>query len=134
MCCTFDHAIDYWCLQLPAVYKAIHAKHHERKVQRATEALRLSIVEEVIDVACSIAAVNITGAHALSRTVYNIVIVWLLIELHSGAASCWALFVCLPFTCDLTEGFRPEQHNARPTSHGSDKLSCTVMSGYHGVM
>jgi hypothetical protein len=40
----------------------------------------------VVDTACSIAAVNLTGAHPLSRAVYNVVIVYLLCEIHSGGA------------------------------------------------
>ena len=71
-------------VQSPWIYQTIHAKHHANKVQRATEALRLTVVEEIVDVASSIAAVNLCGAHPLSRTVYNVVIVWLIIELHSG--------------------------------------------------
>jgi hypothetical protein len=39
----------------------------------------------MLDVGCSIAALNVVKAHPLSRTIYNIVIVWLVIELHSGA-------------------------------------------------
>jgi hypothetical protein len=63
----------------------MHAKHHARKTQRASEALRLSMGDEMLDVGCSIAALNVVKAHPLSRTIYNIVIVWLVIELHSGA-------------------------------------------------
>jgi hypothetical protein len=65
----------------------MHAKHHAKKVQRATEAIRLSAGDQILDVGCSIAALNIVQAHPLSRSVYNAVIVYLLIELHSGAVS-----------------------------------------------
>ena len=66
------------------LYHSIHAKHHTKKVQRVTEAFRLSVADQVLDVGCSIAALNIVKAHPLSRSVYNIVIVYLIIELHSG--------------------------------------------------
>jgi sterol desaturase/sphingolipid hydroxylase (fatty acid hydroxylase superfamily) len=81
-------------VQAPGVYCAIHAKHHERKVQRACEAMRLTVVEEALDVAASVMAVNLTRAHPLSRTVCNVVIVWLIIELHSGALRTWASALC----------------------------------------
>lgn len=63
----------------------MHAKHHTKKVQRVTEAFRLSIGDQLLDVGCSIAALNVVGAHPLSRSVYNAMIVYLVIELHSGA-------------------------------------------------
>lgn len=72
---------------MPGAFEVLHAKHHSKKVQRATEAMRLSVAEEVVDVSCSIAAVNLVQAHPLSRTIYNVVIVWLIIELHSGVRS-----------------------------------------------
>ena len=38
----------------------------------------------VSDTACSVAAVNLTRAHPLSRAAYNVLIVYLLCEIHSG--------------------------------------------------
>ena len=72
----------------------MHAKHHAKKVQRVTEAFRLSVGDQVLDVGCSIAALNLVRAHPLSRTVYNAVIVYLIIELHSGALLLLGLGVC----------------------------------------
>ena len=43
-------------VQIPWLYRNMHAKHHSKRVQRATEALRLSLGDEILDVACSIAA------------------------------------------------------------------------------
>ena len=80
-------------LQIPSVYRRLHAKHHKKRVQRVTETLRLTVFEQAVDVACSIAAVNITGAHPLSRTVYNMAIVWLINELHAGAYRACVLCV-----------------------------------------
>lgn len=71
---------------MPWLYHGMHAKHHARRVQRASEALRLSVGDQFLDVGCSIAALNLVGAHPLSRSIYNVVIVWLVIELHAGAA------------------------------------------------
>lgn len=72
-------------MQIPWLYRNMHAKHHSKKVQRVTEAARLSIGDQALDVGCSIVALNIVKAHPLSRSVYNAVIVYLIIELHSGA-------------------------------------------------
>lgn len=43
---------------------------------------------QALDVACSIAALNLCRAHPMSRCVYNVVIVYLLTELHSGEFMC----------------------------------------------
>ena len=51
---------------------------------RAFDAIRLTYVEELVDVGCSILAVNVLRAHPLSRAVYNAIIVYLLVELHCG--------------------------------------------------
>lgn len=53
-------------------------------VTRAFDTLRLSYTEQLLDVGCSIAALNLIGGHPLSRALFNIVIVYLLVELHSG--------------------------------------------------
>jgi sterol desaturase/sphingolipid hydroxylase (fatty acid hydroxylase superfamily) len=51
--------------------------------------VRLTVVEEVIDVMCSIAALRLLGAHPLSRCAYNVVITFLLVELHCGYDLPW---------------------------------------------
>lgn len=79
-------------LQVPGVYRRLHAKHHKKRVQRVTETLRLTMFEQAVDVACSIAAVNVTYAHPLSRTAYNMAIVWLINELHAGKLPSYVLF------------------------------------------
>jgi Fatty acid hydroxylase superfamily len=100
------------CGQVPALYRAVHAKHHTKAVVRASDALRLSAVEQAIDVGCSIAAVNLVGAHPLSRSVYNLVIVWLIVELHSGWDLPWQLQNVVPL--DLWGGSRRhDAHHAR---------------------
>jgi sterol desaturase/sphingolipid hydroxylase (fatty acid hydroxylase superfamily) len=66
------------------VYKHMHARHHSNKEVRAVDTIKLSTVEEFIDVACSIIGLRILNAHPISRTLYNIVITGLLAELHCG--------------------------------------------------
>ncbi|KNC55770.1 uncharacterized protein AMSG_12425 [Thecamonas trahens ATCC 50062] len=68
---------------VPALYK-LHAKHHTHALQRAIETVRLTLVEQAVDVACSIVAVNVTGAHPMARMVYVPTITLLLCDLHSG--------------------------------------------------
>jgi sterol desaturase/sphingolipid hydroxylase (fatty acid hydroxylase superfamily) len=80
-------ALFYVChrtMHHPWVYRAVHVKHHLKHVTRANDAVRLTITEEFFDVGCSIVAVNVVKAHPLLRAVYNVVIVYLLIELHCG--------------------------------------------------
>lgn len=66
------------------IYKFMHHRHHSNKEVRASDTIKLTIVEEFVDVACSIAALRILNAHPVSRTLYNIVITGLLSELHCG--------------------------------------------------
>ena len=68
------------------------------KAVRACEALHLTLVEQVrfvrmsvdqrslqvVDVGCSIAAINLLRCHPLARAFYNFIIVYLITELHSG--------------------------------------------------
>jgi hypothetical protein len=50
-----------------------------------------------IDVVCSIAALRAIRAHPLSRSLYNVVIVFLLAELHSGYDMPWSPQNVVPF-------------------------------------
>eukprot|EP00892_Ulva_mutabilis_P008331 jgi/Ulvmu1/5870/UM025_0132.1 len=93
----FFTAIHYSSHKVPWLYRHMHGKHHTHRVQRASEALRLSAGDQVLDVGCSIAALNLVGAHPLSRSVYNVVIVWLIIELHAGYNFPWMLQNVVPF-------------------------------------
>ena len=96
--------VGHWTMhRLPWLYKHVHALHHDQAgllhacinhmhalttcmapVTRAYDTLRLSYPEQLIDVACSVVAVNLLRAHPLARVIYNVVIVYLLVELHSG--------------------------------------------------
>jgi sterol desaturase/sphingolipid hydroxylase (fatty acid hydroxylase superfamily) len=69
---------------VPGAYRWLHAKHHRVRALRACETITLTPYEEAADVACSIVALNVCGAHPLARALYNVLIVLLLVELHSG--------------------------------------------------
>ena len=90
-------AVHYASHHVPGLYSAVHAKHHREPVVRARDTVRLSAVEETLDVLCSVAALNMLGAHPLSRMLYDIVIVFLLCELHSGWDLPWQLQNLVPF-------------------------------------
>jgi cholesterol 25-hydroxylase len=70
--------------KFPFLYKRFHARHHSNPDVRASDVIKLTFVEEIIDVVCSIAALRVMRAHPLSRTLYNFIITGLLTELHSG--------------------------------------------------
>eukprot|EP01063_Lacrimia_lanifica_P005130 TRINITY_DN12950_c0_g1_i1.p1 TRINITY_DN12950_c0_g1~~TRINITY_DN12950_c0_g1_i1.p1 ORF type:complete len:301 (+),score=74.68 TRINITY_DN12950_c0_g1_i1:56-958(+) len=86
----------YACHKVPWLWRYVHAVHHERQTVRARDTLRLSILEETVDVLCSIAALNAIGAHPLTRAVYDVAIVYLLCELHSGWDFPWMLQNVVP--------------------------------------
>eukprot|EP01024_Parvocaulis_polyphysoides_P006569 TRINITY_DN11787_c0_g1_i1.p1 TRINITY_DN11787_c0_g1~~TRINITY_DN11787_c0_g1_i1.p1 ORF type:complete len:301 (-),score=0.16 TRINITY_DN11787_c0_g1_i1:205-1059(-) len=83
--------------KVPFFYKYFHAKHHVNLLQRSIETVRLAIPEIVLNVTCSIIAVNVTGAHPLSRAIYNAYLVYYLTELHSGYDMPWMLANVVPF-------------------------------------
>lgn len=78
------------------LYKALHGKHHQNPEVRASDTVRLTVVEEVVDVVCSIAALRLLQAHPLSRMIYNIVITFMLVELHCGYNMPWSPQNLLP--------------------------------------
>jgi sterol desaturase/sphingolipid hydroxylase (fatty acid hydroxylase superfamily) len=69
---TLHHYMPSW----------LHRRHHSKKNIRAGDAIRHSIVDGSMDVVCSIAAINITKAHPLSRAIYNILVIYLITEAH----------------------------------------------------
>lgn len=76
----------------------IHRKHHEFDGRiRARETARLDPIEEMLDFSCSIAAVNLLKCHPLSRALYDVTIVYLLNEIHSGYSFPFALENLFPF-------------------------------------
>lgn len=102
--------------KVPFLYRIIHAKHHTKAVMRACEAVRVSAIEQALDVTCSILALRVVGGHPLSRMVYNIVIVYLITELHCGYDLPWMLANVVPF--GLWTGSRVhEYHHAVGRSH-----------------
>ncbi|KAG1653268.1 hypothetical protein FOA52_002728 [Chlamydomonas sp. UWO 241] len=92
------------CHSTPWLYRTTHSKHHRATTVRACETVCLTLWEEGLDVACSVAALNLVRAHPMSRAVYNVVIVYLLVELHSGYEFPWMLQDVVP--CGLMAGSR----------------------------
>ena len=96
---------------VPWLFRNVHAKHHLHSNVRAREIFRLSPAEEVVDVSCSVVAVNLTRAHPLCRAAYNVLIVYLLCEIHSGYDAPWSLANVVP--CGVMMGSREHvEHHA----------------------
>ncbi len=82
----------YICHRLihhPSFYKQIHSIHHKYLPTTARETFRLSLSEVWIDSGISIIALNLIKAHPMSRSIYNIYITYLLVELHSDHEFDW---------------------------------------------
>ena len=110
--------------KIPIVYRAVHKKHHKTDEVRACEIVRLSLSEEVYDVACSIVALNLLGAHPLARSLYNLIIVFLLCELHCGFDFPWTPQNVVPF--GLATGSRRHHYHHRFGTHYYQKFFFTV--------
>ena len=76
--------VSHLALHSKTLYGRVHAKHHTHAHVTALDSIRLTFAEELTDVLCSVFALHLTGAHQFSRAVYNIVIVWCIVELHAG--------------------------------------------------
>jgi len=114
----------YLMHKIPFVYKYIHAKHHITKEVRASDIVRLSFVEEIVDVGISILALNYLKAHPMSRTIYNVIITFLLTELHSGYAFPWTPQFVVPF--GLATGSKGHHYHHRYGRHYYQKFFCHV--------
>lgn len=114
----------YLMHKIPFVYKHVHAKHHTSTEVRASDIVRLSGVEEVVDVGISILALNFLRCHPLSRTIYNVIITFLLTELHCGYAFPWTPQFVVPF--GLATGSKGHHFHHRNGKHYYQKFFCHV--------
>ena len=106
--------------KVPFLYKYIHAKHHSATEVRACDQVRLSLTEEVVDVGISILALKYLGCHPVSRTIYNIIITFLLVELHCGFAFPWSPQFVVPF--NLANGSKGHHYHHRFGRHYYQKF------------
>lgn len=97
--------------RIPFLYRHVHSKHHQVPEVRAGEIVRLSLVEEVVEVGYSIVALNLLGVHPLARSLYNCVITFLLTELHSGFDFPWSPQNVVPF--GIVTGSRRHHYHHR---------------------
>mmetsp|Transcript_36566 Transcript_36566/g.53682 ORF Transcript_36566/g.53682 Transcript_36566/m.53682 type:complete len:437 (+) Transcript_36566:59-1369(+) len=114
----------YFFHKVPLAYKLFHKKHHTSTEVRACDQVRLSGVEEIVDVGISILTLNYLRAHPVSRTIYNIIITFLLTELHSGYAFPWSPQEVVPF--GLATGSKGHHYHHRNGRHYYQKFFCTV--------
>jgi len=106
------------------LYKYVHSKHHITSEVRASDIVRLSFVEEIVDVGISILALNHLGCHPISRTLYNIIITFMLTELHCGFAFPWTPQFVVPF--GLATGSKGHHYHHRYGKHYYQKFFCHV--------
>jgi len=81
----------------PWLFRTLHSRHHTHTSTRACETIRHNIADGTYDVICSIAGIRIMGSHPISRSVHNIVLIWLITELHAGYDAPWMLHNIVPF-------------------------------------
>ena len=82
--------------RVPWLYHTVHAKHHSEPVVRAGDSVRHSFLDGAWDVVCAVAALMVLRANALSRSVFNIVAIFLIVEAHCGSNFPWALANLVP--------------------------------------
>jgi len=88
----------HWILHRNSfLFQNVHSKHHLMNVVRAGDSIRHSFLDGFWDVVCAVAALMILKANALSRAVFNIIAIGLIVEAHSGINMPWAVANVLPF-------------------------------------
>lgn len=105
--------------KLPLLW-GVHRKHHEVKEVRAGDVVRLSLVEEVLEVFMSVVALTVLKAHPVSRSIYNCIIIFLLTELHCGFDFPWSPQNVVPF--GLATGSRRHHFHHRHGIHYYQKF------------
>jgi sterol desaturase/sphingolipid hydroxylase (fatty acid hydroxylase superfamily) len=117
--------------KIPLFYNLVHKKHHTNTECRAAEIVRLSLVEEVLEVGFSIVALNFLKAHPVSRTIYNVIITFLLTELHCGFDFPWTPQNVVPF--GFATGSRRHHYHHRFGKHYYQKFFFHVdrLFGFH---
>ena len=106
--------------KIPFFHRTVHAKHHEISEVRACEIVRLSVVEQVLEVGFSIVALNLLSVHPVARTIYNAIITFLLTELHCGFDFPWTPQNVVPF--GLATGSRRHHYHHRNGKHYYQKF------------
>jgi sterol desaturase/sphingolipid hydroxylase (fatty acid hydroxylase superfamily) len=109
--------------KVPLIYRTIHAKHHKLVESKAGEVVRLTLVEEVLEVGISIIGLNLLGVHPLARSIYNCIITFLLVELHCGFDFPWTPQNIVPF--GLATGSRRHHYHHRNGKHYYQKFFFT---------
>ena len=79
------------------LFDNIHAKHHQFHTIRAGDSIRHTFIDGSLDVFYSVMALKFSGAHFLSRAVYDLTAIWLLSEAHSGMDFPFMLHNIIPF-------------------------------------
>ena len=82
--------------RVPFLYRFIHSKHHKLQTIRAGDSIRHTFLDGTWDVICAVLALNILKAHAVSRSLFNIVAIGLITEAHSGYNFPWQISNVIP--------------------------------------
>lgn len=74
-----------------------HSKHHSMSPLIATEVLDHSFADGTLQVMTNVLVLNLLRSHPLARACHNVVITYLLTELHAGYDAPWMLHRVVPF-------------------------------------
>lgn len=108
--------------KLPYVYR-FHAVHHAPHAVRAGDTLRLGFVDGALQVACNILALRLLACHPLSRALHNVVVTYMLAEIHSGYDIPWLMtHRWVPF--GILAGPRAHQRHHETGKHSYHQFFC----------
>jgi sterol desaturase/sphingolipid hydroxylase (fatty acid hydroxylase superfamily) len=74
-----------------------HEKHHSSISVRAPDAIRHTFLDGTFDVFCSVITLNTLRAHPLSRSLFNVVAIYWIVEAHSGMNMPWMVHNIVPY-------------------------------------
>jgi sterol desaturase/sphingolipid hydroxylase (fatty acid hydroxylase superfamily) len=92
--------IFYWihlAMHRHPLLHRFHIRHHTRVSIQAGDVVRHSLVDGALQVCTNIFVLNILRLHPLVRLLYNILITYLLTEIHSSLDRWWMLHHVVPW-------------------------------------
>ncbi|KAL8848487.1 MAG: hypothetical protein Q9221_006489 [Calogaya cf. arnoldii] len=77
-------------------FASIHCQHHNHREINPQITNQLDIVERLGLVLLANFSLNVIGSHVLTRTIFVVIFVWLLVDIHSGMDLEWGYDKILP--------------------------------------
>ena len=101
----------YFMHKIPFLFKHVHKEHHTHSECRAVDSLIASSFEGILEVVFAFLSLNFLKCHPVARSLFYVVLTFLLTELHCGFDFPWTPQNVVPF--GLATGSRRHHYHHR---------------------